>query len=765
MPDTQPMPTTTPTATTTSTVNTTTAPIKGGTNSAGGAEHSGKRTIRRPKVINGEPSETEFEEIEISDAAGPTWGPNGQHRLLNTRMPRADGPAKTTGTAIYTYDVRLPGMQIGRFVLSRIARGNIKSIDTSAAQKVPGVTAVVPFGKSVRYEGEPIVAVCATTREAAEDGVRAVKVEYEEQPFVVVGEEALKPDAPKIFPPPNRRNTQGNEGEVEAAFADCDGVIDVEYRTRIMHHACLETHGVVCDYRGGNEATVYASTQGTFTIPGDAAKALGLDQSKVTSIVQHMGGGFGSKFGLGIAGLWGCRLSKQLGVPVKMMLTRRDEFLTAGNGPGSIQRIKAGAKKDGTLVAVRSFTYGLAGVGRANIAGQPYQYKAQKVFREQTPLNTNEDASVAMRAPGFPQANFASESFMDELAEKIGMDPVEFRKINATNDSHRRQLDKGAQVIGWSNRKMQAASDPGPIKKGYGCGIGAWGGGGGPKCIVDLTIARDGSVTAASGSQDLGTGTRTYIRAIVAEELGLNLDDVKEKIGSSQFGDANASGGSTTAASLAPAVKDAAYKARAALAKIVAPLLGTDEASVSFADRKVQGGGKSLDWKQACSAVPAAGLAVKGEWQPGLSADGAHGASFAEVEVDTETGHVKVTKMCHVQDGGLILNRLATESQINGGMIQSIGMALYEQRVMDGRLGVMLNPQFGDYKLPGTMEIGELIPVIDDGDTREAVIGIAEPANIPGVGAIANAVYNACGVRIRDLPITPDKILNGLYRS
>ncbi|MGC4076070.1 MAG: molybdopterin-dependent oxidoreductase [Rubrivivax sp.] len=367
-----------------------------------------------------------------------------------------------------------------------------------------------------------------------------------------------------------------------------------------------------------------------------------------------------------------------------------------------------------------------------------------------------------MRAPGFPQASFASESLMDELAERIGMDPVEFRKKNATNDHHRRQLDKGAEVIGWSRRKMQAGADVGPIKCGFGCGIGAWGGGGGPKCVVNLTISRDGSVVAEVGSQDLGTGTRTYIKAIVAEELGLEMSDVAEKIGSSKFGDANASGGSTTAASLAPAVKDAAYKAKAELAKLVAPLVGAEADAVTFADRKIGANGKSIEWKQACGAVPAAGLKVQGTWQPNLSADG-RTASFAEVEVDIETGHIKVVRMCHVQDGGLILNRLATESQINGGMIQSIGMVLYEQRVMDGRLGVMLNPQFGDYKLPGTLEIGELIPVIDDGDTRQAVIGIAEPANIPGVGAVANAVYNACGVRVRDLPITPDKILNGLY--
>ena len=744
------MPTTTPTATTTSTVEATTAPIKAGV---------GKKTIKVPKVVNGVPSEVE---IEVDDVAGPTWGANDKHRLLNTRLPRADGPAKTTGTAIYTYDVRLPGMQYGRFVTSPHARAKVKSVDTSKAEKLPGVTAVVQFAKEVRYEGEPVVAVCATSREAAEDAMRAVVVDYEILPHVVVAEEALKAGAPQIFPPTTRRNQQGKVEDVDAALAACDATIDVEYRTRTMHHACLETHGVVVDFRGGDRATVYASTQGTFTIPGDASKALGLKESDVTAIVQHMGGGFGSKFGLGIAGLWGCKLSKQLGVPVKMMLTRRDEFLTAGNGPGSIQRIKAGAMKDGTLVAVKNTTFGLAGVGRANIAGQPYQYKATTVFREQTPINTNEDASVAMRAPGFPQASFASESLMDELAEKIGMDPVEFRKKNATNDSHRRQLDHGAQVIGWDKRAMRAGASAGPIKRGFGCGIGAWGGGGGPKCVVNLTIGRDGSVVAGVGSQDLGTGTRTYIKAIVAEELGLELADVKEEIGNSKLGDANASGGSTTSASLAPAVKDAAFKARVELAKLVAPLIGARPDAVLFADRKIAGNGKAIDWTQACAAVPAAGLSVQGKWQPGLSDNGAHGASFAEVEVDTETGHVRVVKMCHVQDGGLILNRLATESQINGGMIQSLGMALFEQRVMDSKLGVMLNAGFGDYKLPGCMEMPELIPIIDDGDTRQAVIGIAEPANIPGVGAIANAVYNACGVRVRDLPITPDKILNGL---
>jgi xanthine dehydrogenase YagR molybdenum-binding subunit len=721
----------------------------------------GKKLITVPQVVNGVPTEVQ---IWVDDVAGPTWGPNDKHRLLNNHMQRADGPAKATGTAIYTYDVRLPGMAHGRFVISPHAHARIESVDTTAAEKIPGVLAVVSLNKKeVRYEGEPVVAVAAKTVELAEDALRAVQVNYTPLPHVVIAEDALKPDAPKIFKADGPAKSAGNPDRVDAALQGCDAVVEATYRTPILHHCCLESHGVVVDYRGGDSATVYASTQGTFTIPGDAARTMGLDESSVTSIVQNMGGGFGSKFGLGVAGQWACRLSKQLGVPVKMMLPRRDEFLTAGNGPGSIQKIKAGVSKDGTLVAVHAEQYGLAGVGRGNIGEQPYQYHAQHAYHTQRVVHTNEDSSCAMRAPGFPQASFAIESLMDELAYKIGMDPVEFRKKNLpAGSAWHRQLDRGAKEIGWQNRNPTPGKLPGPLVRGMGCGVGAWGGGGRPDCVVNVNISRDGTVTAAVGSQDLGTGTRTYIRAIVAEELGLELADISEKIGNSTLGAANASGGSTTAASLAPAVKVAAFNARIAMAKALAPVLNIPDEAVAFDAGSVGMNGKSLPWKQACAALPATGISARGEWVPGLSGDGAHGASFAEVEVDLETGHVRTVKMCHVQDGGLPLNRTGIESQINGGMIQSMGMALYEGRVMDGGLGMMLNPGFGDYKLPGTLEIPELVPIIDDGDTRQVVIGIAEPANIPGVGAVANAVYNACGVRVRELPITPDKILAGL---
>jgi xanthine dehydrogenase YagR molybdenum-binding subunit len=249
----------------------------------------------------------------------------------------------------------------------------------------------------------------------------------------------------------------------------------------------------------------------------------------------------------------------------------------------------------------------------------------------------------------------------------------------------------------------------------------------------------------------------------VAEELGLQVKDVVEQIGNSKLGGANSSGGSTTAASLSPSVKDGAYKARMALAEKFSPLLGNAKPEeIVFANGNVSAGGKSIPWKQACAALPPAGIVAHGVWRSDLQARGVHGVVFAEVEVDVETGKVRPIKLLQVQDGGLPLNRLTMESQINGGMIQALGMALFETRVMDADLGMQLNPSFMDYKIPGSLEMPELIPLIDDDDKREVVIGIAEASIIPGIGAIANAVFNASGARIRELPITPDKILMAL---
>jgi xanthine dehydrogenase YagR molybdenum-binding subunit len=723
-----------------------------------------KKKIRVPKVVNGV---EQMVEVEVDEDAGPGWGPNDKHTLLNHRYTRVDGPLKATGVARYTYDQRLPGMLYARVLRCPHAHARITKIDTEAAEKIPGVKAIIPAPLTeVRFAGAPVAAVAATTPEIAGDALRALKVTYEVLPHVVHAHHAIRPEAPKVVAEENNLQEKGKNGDpqkADAAFATADAVVEGEYITARVHHTCLETHGMVVDYRGGDTATIYATTQGTFTIHDDAAKELGLPATAVTTTVEHMGGGFGSKFGLGLEGMFACRLSKQTKTPVKLMFTRYDEFVMAGNRSGSWQKLKAGVKNDGTIVALQARQYRLGGLGQGSQAGQPYIYRMGDTYREVYALHTNEDSSIAMRAPGHPQASFAVESLVDELAWKIKMDPVEFRIKNLRDEVYHRQLRRGAQEIGWSRRNPVAGGNAGPLKRGMGCAVGTWGGGGNNQCKVDVTISKDGSVLVAVGTQDLGTGTRTYTRAIVAEELGLTVKDVHERIGNSKLGNANPSGGSTTAPSLSPSVKDAAIKARMLMAERVAPLLGNPKPEeVVFAGGKVSAKGQSLSWQQAVAALPAGGITSHGEWRADLQARGIHGVCFAEVEVDVETGHVKPIKMVHIQDGGLPLNRLTMESQINGGMIQSLGMALWEGRVMDEHLGMQLNPGFGDYKLPGCLEMPEMVPIIDDEDKREAVIGIAEGCIIPAVGALVNAVFNATGVRVRETPVTPDKILMGL---
>src|SRR5436305_6547304 len=373
-----------------------------------------KKKIRVPKVING--VET-MVEVEVDDDGGPGWGPNDKHTLLNHSLMRVDAPLKVSGAAHYTYDMQLPGMLYGRVLRSPYAHARVLKIDASAARRIPGVRAIAGAtdeavvsggnratevtdrkdqtdigktppakggGRIVRFAGEPVAAVAADTPEIAEDAIRAIKVDYDVLPHVVRGEDAIKEGAPQVFPEGNltSKEKRGDEAKADEALAKADVTIEAEYRSPILHHACLETHGNTVDYRGGNEATVYASTQWTFSIPRDAAHELGLPDSAVTSVVEHMGGGFGSKFGIGPEGQFACQLSKQAKAPVKLMLTRKDEFLLAGNRSGSWQKFKAGANRDGTLVALRALQYQLGGLGDGSQAGQPYIYTAANFYRE-----------------------------------------------------------------------------------------------------------------------------------------------------------------------------------------------------------------------------------------------------------------------------------------------------------------------------------------------------------------------------------------------
>ncbi|HEV2473591.1 MAG TPA: xanthine dehydrogenase family protein molybdopterin-binding subunit, partial [Chthonomonadales bacterium] len=610
--------------------------------------------------------------------------------------------------------------------------------------------------------------------------VRAIRVVYKPLPHVVTPEQALKPDAPRVYRGKDAADLQGNvrpgethgdKAAAEAALKKCPVTAEGEFRNSFQHHVCLETHGAVVDYRGGDTATVYASTQGTFTIPADAAQALGLKGAgAVTSVVEYMGGGFGSKFGLDVGASIACSLSKEARTPVRLMLSRSEEYMMAGNRSGFWIHVRAGADGDGKLRSMIARQYRLGGLAEGSQAALPYIYDSETSYSEIAAIHTNQDASCAFRAPGHPQASFPMESIMDDLAAKLQMDPVEFRKKNTSDAAYHRQLDAGARAIGWERRPRIPGGSAGyglerALRRGFGCGCATWGGGGGPECEVQVSISPSGEVVVQVGTQDLGTGTRTYTTAIVAEELGLPVWAVQARIGRSTYGAANSSGGSTTAASLAPAVKSAAYNARKQLFAAVAVALHVSPDELVAAGRRIAPKGKrGLAWKQACATLGSKSITGNGEWIAELAGDGVHGVHFAEVEVDIGTGKVRVLKLVGIQDCGLCLNRLAAESQINGGMIQGLGYALYEQHWVDASTGLMLNATMDEYKLPGCLEMPELVPIVDDGDTRNVVIGLAEPGTIPTAGAIGNAVFNATAVRVTSLPITPDKVLAGLHQ-
>ncbi len=710
----------------------------------------------------------------------PEWGPNDGHTLLNSDIPRVDGPEKVTGRAEYTHDVRLPEMVYARFVVCPYARAVIRSSSYRKARRVDGVVYADAFkedGTQLLYQGADGVvgAVLGETPEAAEAGLREVKVEYEVLEPVVTPAQALAAGSPGVGRNGSNISSANNTGDraaVGAALKECDTVVQGTYRVPVQHHVSLETHGVVVDYRGGDEATVYHSSQNVTGSNREFAQYLGLPADKVRVLVRHVGGGFGAKFGAGIEGRLACELALIVKRPVHLMLSRKDEFLMAGNRSGSEQRMAGGATKEGLFKALVVEADRHGGVGQGALPTPPYIYAVENTVAQIRSVHTATDSSRAMRAPGHPQASFAMESLVDELAYGIRMDPVEFRKRNLSSSVYHRQLDRAAEAIGWNEHPNRTKPGAGGLGTngdgkhvGIGFGVAVWGSRSRDVTVVDVRIEADGTVRAATGVQDIGQGARTLVAAIVAEELGLAAHEVTAEIGDSRLPPAVASGGSVTTGSIGPSIKDGAFNARVALADRVAPMLDARPEQLRFVDHKVFVEGdadRSLSWSQACAALGTDPIAVTGRFQPHLRDQGIHGAQAAKVEVDTLTGRVQVLKMVSVQDQGLPLNRMAIRSQMNGGMIQALSFALLEQRVHDPETGVMLTADMENYKIAGSQEMPELVALIDDDDTREAVMGMAEASSIPGHSAIANAIFNACGLRLRDMPFTPDRVLQTL---
>ena len=676
-------------------------------------------------------------------------------QVMGKPSTRVDGPAKVTGAAKYTYDVQPEGWLYGMVLRSKWPAAKVTRIDLSKALAMPGVKAAVLAGgeqRTVAFYGQELAGVAATTKQACEDALRAIVVEATPLPFVVKEDDAMKPDSPPVFDGPNVSLPSLMEnGQVDAAMASAPVTVEAELRTQVQVHHPLETHGSTVSIQG-DQVKAWSSTQGVFSVRGDLANYLQVPQTNVEVICDYMGGGFGAKFGARDHDKLAAKLSQAAGAPVKVMLTRLEQGLAVGNRPSSIQKIKFAAGNDGRLIAADVTNHGSPGIsGAGKSAGggggsgiaTPYLYNFPNVRVQQFGITMNTGPSSAFRAPGHPPASFGTESMMDELAVKLNMDPVEFRLLNDPFDVRQREYKVGSEKFGWAAKYKKPGSSPGPVKTGVGVAGGGWGGFG-KGSEAEAQINPDGTVEVRCGTQDLGTGSRTVVAIVAAEAFGLRPDQIKVRIGDTNLPFSGGSGGSTTTGSVSPAVWDACQNALAAL-----------QQQTGVADAR------GANWPDACKKLGINPLTARGKWQEGFAGSGAGGVDFAEVEVDTETGFVRVKKIVAVHDCGLIVNPLTTTSQINGGVLMGMSYALYEERVMDRGTGMLLNTGFDSYKLTNIADCPDIEVVLIDMPER-GVIGIGEPASIPASAAIANAVANAIGARVHSLPITPAKILAAL---
>jgi xanthine dehydrogenase YagR molybdenum-binding subunit len=687
--------------------------------------------------------------------------------LLGTPIKRLDGPDKVTGRARYSYDINRPGMIYGKVVRSPYPHARVVSVDLAAAQKAPGVKAAMVYrepGTQVMYQGDPVAAVAADTEERARDAARLVRVRYEPLPHLANVEQAMAADAPPVFPNGNvRAGARDETGDLAAGFANAAHTVDETYSTHVITHVCLETHGCVCEW-DGEKLTAWISTQAVIQSAQQFAQALGIPQSNVHCITQYMGGGFGSKFGPDAQGIICAKLAKQANAPVKLMLDRKEEHLDTGNRPSATAHIRAGVSSDGTLTAFEADSWGTGGAGAPSGFPLPYIYNFPNRKRVHKDVYINAGLQRAMRAPGHPQGCFLTEILMDELADYVKMDPVAFRLRNlppaGPNAMWAQYFRDGAKRFGWDKRHATGDPTPGPIKTGIGVSAHRWGGAGrGSHAHVD--ILSDGTAVVKCGTQDIGTGTRTIVAIVAAETFGLPVSGVKVEIGDSTLPFSGGSGGSTTAASVTPAIRVACIDALDALFAKVAPTLGVPPADLVADGGRIHVKGnasKGVSWKDACKLIGTEPIAVDGQWQDGLSGAGTSGVQFAEASVDIETGIVRVTRILAMQDCGLIVDKLTAESQAYGGVIAAINFALFEDRILDRVTGQMVNPNMEWYLLAGMSDVPNIDIVLNNMPER-GVIGIGEPPTVSTASAIANAVRNATGATIRSLPLHPHKVL------
>ncbi|QIA27311.1 xanthine dehydrogenase family protein molybdopterin-binding subunit [Thermaerobacter sp. PB12/4term] len=686
----------------------------------------------------------------------------------------------------------------------------------------------------VRYHGDEVAVVAARDLETARAAAAALEVEYEPLPFVVDLEEAMKPDAPPVRPQGNvrwDRATRYSRGDLEAGFREAEVVVEGTFRTPVQLHNCMETHGSVVDWQQ-DRVTIYDSTQHLFGVRDRFAQLFGLPVHRVRVVKEHMGGGFGSKNGLHKYTVLAGILSRELGRPVRCVLDREEENLAAGNRHSTLQRLKLGARADGRLVALDLEAYAAVGVlGSPGSIGGPARqlYAIPNVRTVEVPVHTNTGPTAAFRAPGYVEGTVALEVLMDELARRLVLDPLELRLRNYaevdptsgrpySSKGLRQAYAMGAAMAGWQAKRggrgwgvpgvvaLEAAAQGaggdgtatgtgagapategpgGPVAEGgagrrrrlRGIGMASqiWGGAGGPPAQAEVRVHPDGTATVVTAGQDIGTGTRTVLAQIAAEELALPLERVRVQLGDTDGGPyAPISAGSMTVPSMGPAVRSAAADAARQILELAGGLLEADPRDLELVPPgRVQVRGapdRAVTFQELGKTLGQYVITGRGSRGPNPDEYAIHtfGAQFAEVEVDPATGEVRVLDLWAVHDIGRVVNPLTAAAQMEGGMIQGLGFALMEERVMDPLSGRVLNPNLENYRVPTVADIPRLHVAFtgepDPHGNNLGVKGAGEPPIIPTAAAIANAFYHATGIPVRELPLTRQRVLALLRR-
>jgi xanthine dehydrogenase molybdenum-binding subunit len=745
-----------------------------------------------------------------------------KYKVIGTRPIRPDGVEKVTGKAMYGADIRLPGMLHGRILRSPHAHARIVSIDTSAAEKLPGVHAVVTAkdfpaaedaiqdlgegavnlkelsdnvlaSEKVLYRGHAVAAVAASSPHIAEEALGLIKVEYEVLTPVLDVRDAMREDAPLLketrFTKEMPGGAQGDkasniathivfqDGDLDAAFADADVVVEREFTTQMVHQGYIEPHNATASWNADGTLTIWTSTQGSFVVRQQVAEVLRHPISTIKVIPLEIGGGFGGKIPIYLDPV-AALLSKKSGRPVKVLMSRTEVFEATGPTSGSYIKLKMGAK-DGRITAAQATLAYEAGAypGSAVGAGamtmlSPYNIPNFRI--DAYDVVVNRPKTAAYRAPGAPAAAFAAETVVDEIARALKQDPLEFRKANSSREGTRMVNGSAFPRIGHEECVEAALNSPhyrSPIEgpnRGRGVASGYWFNAG-LQSSVAASVNTDGTVNLIEGSTDIG-GTRASLAMQLAETLGIPYEDVRPAVvDTDSVGHNDVTGGSRVTFASGLAVYEAGMDIRRQLTERAAKLWNCKPEEVVYEAgelRSTADSSKKATFKEMAAQQGRTGGPIVGKGS--LVARGVGGAfsvQIADVEVDPETGKVDILRYTVVQDAGTAVHPSYVEGQMQGGAAQGIGWALNEEYFYDAQ-GRMMNSSFLDYRMPTSLDlpmIETIIVEVPNPGHPYGVRGVGEVPIVPPLAAVANAIHDATGVRFTDLPISPRRIVETLH--